>query len=128
MKFFYYKGFWQICRWNIDWKNMGGIVMNTTQLECFVTVAENLNFARAASILHITQPAVTHQIVSLEGELDAKPVSYTHLDVYKRQVHSLLHQGLGAGVDGGGCLIQDQYRRVGHRRPGDGQQLPLSLA
>ena len=46
--------------------------MNTTQLECFVTVAENLNFARAASILHITQPAVTHQIVSLEGELDAK--------------------------------------------------------
>ena len=34
--------------------------MNTTQLECFVTVAENLNFARAASILHITQPAVTH--------------------------------------------------------------------
>ena len=46
--------------------------MNTTQLECFVTVAENLNFARAAAILHITQPAVTHQIVSLEGELDAK--------------------------------------------------------
>ena len=46
--------------------------MNTTQLECFVTVAENLNFARAASILHITQPAVTHQIVSLEEELDAK--------------------------------------------------------
>ena len=46
--------------------------MNTQQLETFVQVAENLNFARAASILHITQPAVTHQIVSLEGELDAK--------------------------------------------------------
>ena len=46
--------------------------MNTTQLECFVAVAENLNFARAAEQLHITQPAVTHQIVSLEEELDAK--------------------------------------------------------
>lgn len=46
--------------------------MNTTQLECFVAVAENLNFARAADQLHITQPAVTHQIVSLEEELDAK--------------------------------------------------------
>lgn len=46
--------------------------MNTTQLECFVSVAENLNFARAAAGLHITQPAVTHQIVSLEEELDVK--------------------------------------------------------
>lgn len=46
--------------------------MNTTQLECFVAVAEHLNFARAADQLHITQPAVTHQIVSLEEELDAK--------------------------------------------------------
>lgn len=46
--------------------------MNTTQLECFVSVAENLNFARAASLLHITQPAVTHQIISLEEELDVR--------------------------------------------------------
>lgn len=46
--------------------------MNTTQLECFLAVAENLNFARAAEALHITQPAVTHQIAALEAELDAK--------------------------------------------------------
>lgn len=43
--------------------------MNTGQLECFLAVAENLNFARAAEYLHITQPAVTHQINSLEAEL-----------------------------------------------------------
>lgn len=43
--------------------------MNTSQLECFLAVAEHLNFARASEYLHITQPAVTHQINSLEAEL-----------------------------------------------------------
>ncbi len=42
-------------------------------------------------------------------------------------VHAVLDQLLGAGVDGGGGLVQDQHRRVGHGRPGDGQQLPLAL-
>lgn len=46
--------------------------MNTVQLECFLAVADNLNFARAAQLLHITQPAVTHQINSLETELDVR--------------------------------------------------------
>ncbi len=46
--------------------------MNATQLECFIAVSEHLNFARAAENLHITQPAVTHQINALETELNAK--------------------------------------------------------
>ncbi|HJC46818.1 MAG TPA: LysR family transcriptional regulator [Candidatus Lachnoclostridium pullistercoris] len=46
--------------------------MNTFQLTCFMTVAETLNFARAAERLNITQPAVTHQIRSLEEELEVK--------------------------------------------------------
>ena len=46
--------------------------MNTIQLECFLAVSENLNFARAAEQLHITQPAVTHQIHSLETELNTR--------------------------------------------------------
>lgn len=46
--------------------------MNTMQLECFLAVAESLNFARAAEKLHITQPAVTHQIHTLETELNAR--------------------------------------------------------
>lgn len=44
--------------------------MNTMQLLCFLTVAETLNFARAAEQLHVTQPAVTQQIHSLETELN----------------------------------------------------------
>ena len=46
--------------------------MNTIQLECFVTVAEYLNFSKASRTLKLTQPAVTHQIQTLEKELDVK--------------------------------------------------------
>ena len=46
--------------------------MNTFQLSCFLAVANTLNFARAAEQLNITQPAVTHQIRSLETELNTK--------------------------------------------------------
>lgn len=46
--------------------------MNTQQLECFIQVAEHLNFARAARELHLTQPAVSRQIQSLEEELGTR--------------------------------------------------------
>lgn len=44
--------------------------MNSFQLECFFCVASTLNFARAAEKLNVTQPAVTHQIRTLENELN----------------------------------------------------------
>lgn len=43
--------------------------MNTTQLECFTTVADTLSFAHAAEQLNVAQPTVSHQIKSLEAEL-----------------------------------------------------------
>lgn len=43
--------------------------MNTTQLACFVEVASTLSFSRAAERLHLSQPAVSHQIKTLENEL-----------------------------------------------------------
>ena len=46
--------------------------MNTIQLECFVAVAEHLNFSRASEALKLTQPAVSHQIRTLEDELGVK--------------------------------------------------------
>ena len=39
--------------------------------------------------------------------------------------HGLLDQHLGAGVDRGGRLVQDQQGRVGEEGAGDGDQLPL---
>ena len=46
--------------------------MNTFQLSCFLAVAEYLNFAQAAQSLHVTHPAVSQQIKSLEKELNVK--------------------------------------------------------
>lgn len=46
--------------------------MNTVQLACFVTLAKTLNFMQTAREMHITQPAVSKQIMTLEEELGAK--------------------------------------------------------
>ncbi len=46
--------------------------MNTFQLRCFLAVANTLNFARAAQQMNISQPAITHQIKSLENELSVQ--------------------------------------------------------
>ena len=46
--------------------------MNTFQLSCFLAVANTLSFAKAAEKLNISQPAITHQIKSLETELNVQ--------------------------------------------------------
>lgn len=53
--------------------------MNTVQLECFMAVAEYLNFSKASLALKITQPAVSHQIQTLEEELGVKLFNRTRL-------------------------------------------------
>lgn len=55
--------------------------MNTTQLECFLAVAQSLNFSKAAEAVRITQPAVSHQIQSLEEELGVRLFTRTSKSV-----------------------------------------------
>ena len=42
-------------------------------------------------------------------------------------IHAALDDGLGAGVDGGGGLVQDHDRGIGDRGARDSEQLPLAL-
>ena len=55
--------------------------MNTTQLECFLAVAQNLNFSKAAESVALTQPAVSHQVRSLEEELGVQLFTRTSKSV-----------------------------------------------
>ena len=52
-------------------------------------------------------------------------------DEHRAALHQLIHtpldNGFGAGVDGGGSLVQNQAGRVGNRRTGDGDELALTL-
>ena len=69
--------------------------MNTTQLECFLAVANFLNFSRAAEQLRITQPAVSYQINTLEDELGAKLFQRTSKAVRLTQAGYLFLQYAG---------------------------------
>lgn len=55
--------------------------MQIVQLECFVYLSETLNFSITAQQLHISQPAVSHQIKSLENELNLKLINRTKRNV-----------------------------------------------
>ena len=46
--------------------------MNLNQLYYFVTLAETEHYSRAAEILSITQPSLSHAIARLEEELGAE--------------------------------------------------------
>ena len=46
--------------------------MNLHQLNCFIAVAQHLNFTEASRRLHIAQSAVSHNIAELEKELDVR--------------------------------------------------------
>lgn len=60
--------------------------MHTTQLECFTTLANTLNYMRAAEELNMTQPAVSRQIQSLEKELGTQLFHRTTRTVSLTQV------------------------------------------
>ncbi len=59
----------------ITWRDAWGVELR--QLECFVAVAEESSFTRAAARLHVVQSAVSATIASLERELDSRLLERT---------------------------------------------------
>lgn len=89
--------------------------MNTFQLECFLTVAETLNFAKAAEILSVTQPAVSKQIKNLEDEL--------HTRLFKRSTRSVQLTPEGKLLINDAKVIIKTAEKAKHRFDGSKEEI-----
>ncbi len=92
------------------------------ELECFVAVADYLNFSRAARHLNLSQPPLTRHIKALEEKLGSK--------LFERNTHSV------ALTDGGRLFLEDAHMILGQldrasetiRRARHGETMRLRLA
>ncbi|HEX2622914.1 MAG TPA: LysR family transcriptional regulator, partial [Phototrophicaceae bacterium] len=55
--------------------------METSQIEAFVAVVESGGFSRAATMLHLSQPAISRRITLLEQELGTELFERIHNSV-----------------------------------------------
>ena len=55
--------------------------MNTTQIECFLAVAQTLNFTQAAKSIFISQQAISKYISNLEEELGVRLFIRRHNEI-----------------------------------------------
>lgn len=47
---------------------------------------------------------------------------------FHERIHTALNEGFGAGIDGGGCFVEDHHGRIADGGTSDGEELALSLA
>ena len=69
--------------------------MNTTQIRCFLSLAETLNFTKAAARLYMSQPGLSRQISSLEQELNTQLFIRSQKGVTMTPAGALLAKELG---------------------------------
>ena len=86
--------------------------MNSMQIKCFLALAETLNYSRAAQQLYLTQPGLSHQIASLEQELNTKLFTRNLRQVQLTPAGALLAKEIGNVIAAGEDLF-DRVRMVG---------------
>jgi len=69
--------------------------LNTTQIKCFLALANTLNFTKAAEQLYMSQPGLSRQIVSLERDLNTQLFIRDQKSVRLTPAAALLAQELG---------------------------------
>src|SRR5882672_8952214 len=83
--------------------------MEMRQLRYFLAVAEELHFTRAAALLNVAQPALSHQIRQLEEEIGARLLDRTNRrvrltaagNVFRDRARVSLEQAARAAADAG---------------------------
>ena len=93
--------------------------LNTTQIKCFLALADTLNFTKAAEQVYLSQPGLSRQIVSMERDLntqlfirDQKSVRLTpagamlakHLPAIQQNYEALITQVQSVGMGYSGAL------------------------
>jgi DNA-binding transcriptional LysR family regulator len=94
------------------------LALDLDQLRCFLAVVEHGSITRAASSLHLTQPAVSQKIRQLESALGAPLLARTSRGVTATAAGSLLAEGVPAVL----AALRGLERRVrGSLEPDAGQ-------
>ncbi|WP_269928536.1 LysR family transcriptional regulator [Kocuria massiliensis] len=88
------------------------------QLRCFIAVAENLHFGRAAEELAMTQPPLSRQIQKLEKSVGTQLIERTHRRVQLTPAgQAFLHQArivLASAQRAGDYAVEASRGRQGH--------------
>ena len=111
----------------------GIVPMNTTQIKCFLALAETLNYTRAAARLYLSQPGLSRQINSIEQELNTQLFIRNQRNVRLTPAGALLAEKLRPMMENYEQVI-DQVQTVGRGYTGvldigllEGQRLDTEI-